>query len=89
MTGKPKDPNRVYDKNWGGRRMGAGTAKGRNVGHNGGRKPPEEPKKQRNVYVTDAEFEMIKDYLWNVLRKGQSQANRKHKVSKPQANGEE
>ena len=84
-----KDPTRTYNSNWGGKREGAGRATGRNVGHNGGRKPPEEPKKQRNIYVTETEFEMVKDYLWNVLRKGQSQANRKHKVSKDKANEEE
>lgn len=76
-----KDPNRTYNPNWGGKREGAGGKPGqRNVGHNGGRRPPEIPKRQRNIYVTDEEFEKIKDYMWNVLRKDQSQANRKYKV---------
>ena len=85
MTGKKKDPDRVYDKNWGGKRKGAGDKKGhpcRGVGHNGGRKPPEIPKRQRHIYVTDEEFEKIKDFMWNVLRKDASQANRKYKVEK-------
>ena len=81
MTGKKRDPNKEYNPNWGGKRDGGGGKPGqRNVGHNGGRKPPEKPKRQRNVYVTEEEFQMIKDYLWNVLRKGESQANRKHWV---------
>jgi len=80
MTGKKKDPNKEYNQNWGGKREGAGGKPGqKNVGHNGGRKPPEIPKRQRNVYCTEEEFIMMKDYLWNVLRKGESQANRKHR----------
>jgi hypothetical protein len=75
-----KDPNRTYNPNWGGKREGSGRATGRPVGHNGGRKPPEIPKRQRNIYVTDEEFEKIKDYMWNVLRKDAPQGNRKHKV---------
>ena len=90
MAGKKKDPNRVYN-GWGGKREGAGSKPGvqgprgphnHSVGHNGGRKPPEIPKRQRNIYVTDEEFEKLKDYLWDVLRAGQSQANRKYKVEK-------
>lgn len=81
MTGKKKDPNRVYN-GWGGKRDGAGKGTGLSTGHNGGRKPPEIPKRQRNIYVTDEEFEKLKDYLWDVLRAGQSQANRKYKVEK-------
>jgi hypothetical protein len=77
MTGKKKDPNKEYN-GWGGKREGAGGKKGQvNVGHNGGRKPPEKPKRQRNVYCTEEEFEALKKYLWDVLRAGQSQANRK------------
>lgn len=72
MGGKKKEEGKEYN--------GWGKATGRPVGHNGGRKPPEEPKRQRNVYVTEAEFEALKDYLWNVLRKGQNQANRKYKT---------
>ena len=76
MTGKKKDPNKEYN-GWGGKRENAGKATGRPVGHNGGRKPPEKPKRQRNVYCTEEEFEALKKYLWDVLRAGQSQANRK------------
>ena len=79
MPGKKKNPNKTYNSNWGGKRAGAGLATGLNVGHNGGRKQPAIPKRQRNIYVTQEEFLMVKDYLWNVLRKGQSQANRKHR----------
>ena len=79
MPGKKKDPSKEYNSNWGGKREGAGGRPGQPGGHNGGRKPPEIPKRQRHVYVTDAEFEMIKMYLWNVLRKGAPQANRKWK----------
>lgn len=79
VTGRKKDPNKEY-KGWGGARENAGLATGKPVGHNGGRKPPEIPKRQRNFYVTEEEFTALKDYLWNVLRKDQSQANRKHKT---------
>ena len=72
MSGKKKESGKAYN--------GWGKATGRPVGHSGGRKPPESPKRQRNVYVTDEEFERLKDYLWSVIRKGQSQANRKHKT---------
>ena len=82
MTGKKKDPDKDYSSNWGGKRENAGGKPGqRRVGHNGGRKPPDKLKRQRNIYVNDDEFLMIKDYLWNVLRKGESQANRKHRVN--------
>ena len=73
MAGKKKEEGREY-KGW-----GKGT--GESTGHNGGRKPPEEPKRQRNFYVTEEEFNALKDYLWNVLRKGQRQTNRKHKTA--------
>ncbi len=80
MTGAKKDPNKEYN-GWGGKREGSGrkvgTTKGLPVGHNGGRKPPAVPKRQRNVYCTEEEFEALKKYLWDVLRAGQSQANRK------------
>jgi len=59
-----------------------GKPRKRNVGHNGGRKPPPKLKRPRHIYVNDDEFMMVKDYLWNVLRKGESQANRKHRVGK-------
>lgn len=35
-----------------------------------------------NIHETIAEVEKLKDYLWDVLRAGQSQANRKYKVEK-------
>ena len=80
MPGKKKDPNKEYSPNWGGKRPGSGGKPGWPAGHGGGRKKPEIPKRQRHVYVTDAEFTMLKDYLWNVLRKDAPQANRKHKT---------
>ena len=82
MAGTKKDPNEEHS-GWGGKREGAGrkvgTTKGKPVGHNGGRKPPAVPKRQRNVYCTEEEFQALKDYLWNVLRKDAPQGNRKHK----------
>ena len=63
-----KDPNKTYSSNWGGKRPGSG----------GTGRPVTVPKRQRNIYVTEEEFYAVKDYLWNVLRKGQSQANRKY-----------
>ena len=66
MSGKKKEEGKEYN-GWGGKR------------ENQTGRPVTEPKRQRNVYVTEAEFEALKYYLWNVLRKGQSQANRKYK----------